>query len=76
MFALDCKCFKISAKKSKNKNRDFPGGPAVRTLRSQRRGPEFRPWSGELDAACQLRVFMLQLKIPHATTKTWCSQAK
>ena len=26
--------------------RDFPGGPAVKTLRSQCRGPGFDPWSG------------------------------
>ena len=25
---------------------DFPGGPVARTLRSQRRGPRFNPWSG------------------------------
>ena len=32
-----------------NKNhfdRDFPGGPAVKTLHSQCRGPGFDPWSG------------------------------
>ena len=26
--------------------RDFPGGPVAKTLHSQRRGPEFDPWSG------------------------------
>ena len=25
---------------------DFPGGPVVRTLRSQSRGPGLNPWSG------------------------------
>ena len=25
---------------------DFPGGPVVKTLRSQCRGPGFHPWSG------------------------------
>ena len=75
MFALDCKCFITCAKKKKQKQ-GLPGGPAVKTLRSQCRGPGFGPWSGELDPACQLRVLVLQLKIPHATTKTWCSQVK
>ena len=32
----------------------------AKTLPSQWRGPGFDPWSGN--------------KIPHATTKTWCSQ--
>ena len=27
-------------------NQDFPGGPAVKTLCSQCRGPGFDPWSG------------------------------
>ena len=27
-------------------NRDFPGGPAAKTLSSQCRGPRFNPWSG------------------------------
>ena len=26
--------------------RDVPGGPVVKTLRSQCRGPRFDPWSG------------------------------
>ena len=26
--------------------RDFPGSPRVKTLHSQRRGPGFKPWSG------------------------------
>ena len=28
-------------------NRDFPGGPVAKTLRSQCRGPRFNPWSGK-----------------------------
>ena len=36
--------------------RDFPGGPAVKTPHSPRRGPRFNPWSGNW--------------IPHATTTT------
>ena len=44
----------------------------AKTLCSQCRVPEFNPWSGNM---LQLRVWMLQLKIPHATTKTWCSQS-
>ena len=39
---------------------DFPGGPVVKTLHSQRKGPEFNPWSGN--------------QIPHATAKTQQSQ--
>ena len=30
----------------KGEARDFPGGPAVKAPRSQRRGPGFDPWSG------------------------------
>ena len=33
-------------KKRKIKNRDFPGGPVVKTPRSQCRGPQIDPWSG------------------------------
>ena len=39
---------------------DFPSGPVAKTTCSQRRGPRFNPWSGNL--------------IPHAATK--CSHAK
>ena len=35
---------------------DAPGGPVVKPLSSQRRGPRFNPWSGN--------------EIPHTTTKT------
>ena len=28
-------------------NRDFPGGPVVKTTGSQCRGPRFDPWSGK-----------------------------
>ena len=45
--------------------RDFPGGPVGKTPCSQCRGPGFYPWLGN---------HMLQLKSPHATTKTWQSQ--
>ena len=33
-------------KPSKTHNGDFPGGPVAKSLRSQRRGPRFNPWSG------------------------------
>ena len=32
--------------------RDLPGGPVVKTLHSQFRGPWFDPWFRELDPAC------------------------
>ena len=41
--------FKLNQDKKKKKNnspRDFPSGPAVRTLHSQFRGHGFNPWSG------------------------------
>ena len=43
-----------------NKVRDFPGSPVAKSPCSQPRGPGFNPWS--------------ETEIPHATTKTWCSQ--
>ena len=39
----------------KTYSRDFPGGPVVKTLYSQCRGPGFNPWSGNY--------------VPHTTTK-------
>ena len=39
---------------------DFPGGPVAKILCSQCRRPGFAPWLGN--------------SIPHAATKTWCSQ--
>ena len=42
--------------------RDFPGGPAAKTLYSRGRGPGFNPWSGN--------------QIPHAATKTSYAAAK
>ena len=47
---------------SKNKERDFPGGPVANTRCSQCRGPGFDPWSGN--------------QIPHAATKIQSSQIK
>ena len=42
---------------SKERMRDFPGGPEAKTLRSQHRGaPRLDPWSGN--------------KIPHATKES------
>ena len=42
-------------KQNKKHQGDFPGGPVVKTLHSQCRGPGFNPWSGN--------------QIPHAATK-------
>ena len=47
--------------------RDFPGGPMAKALHSQFKGPKFDPWSGSY--ILQLRVPLLQLKMPHATVK-------
>ena len=44
----------------KKQIRDIPGGPVVKTPRSQCRGPGFDPWSGN--------------EVLHAATKTQCSQ--
>ena len=49
--------------------RDLPGGPVAMTLRFQCRGPEFYPGQGT-------GSHMLQLKVPHVTTKTQRSQIK
>ena len=48
-------------------DRDFPGGPVVKTPCSQCRGPGFDPWSGKY-------IPHATSKSPHATTKTQCSQ--
>ena len=52
----------------KMKEKNFLRGAVVKTLSSQCRGPGFNPWSGNF------RSHMPQLKILHATTKTWHSQ--
>ena len=54
--------------------RDFLGGPMTKTPHSQCREPRFDPGSGSKSHMLQLRVLMPQLKISHATTKTWLSQ--
>ena len=46
----------------KVRNGDFSGGPVAKTLCCQWRGHGFDPWSGNY--------------IPHAATKTQCSQKK
>ena len=38
--------FLTSDKWLEKETRDFPGGPAAKTLSSQCRGPRFDPWSG------------------------------
>lgn len=48
-------------------NRDFPGVLVAETPHSQSVGPRFHPWWVP-------RPHILQLKIPHAENKTWCSQ--
>ena len=44
---------KIMVKNDENKNKfqDFPGGPVVKTLSSQFRGPRLYPWSGKIPHA-------------------------
>ena len=37
---------RTSRERGKKEKRDFPGGPGVKTLGSQCRGPGFNPWSG------------------------------
>ena len=54
--------------------RDFLGGPMTKTPHSQCREPRFDPGSGSKSHMLQIRVLMPQLKISHATTKTWLSQ--
>ena len=44
----------------------FPGGPEAKTLRSQCRGPGFKPWLGSPHAATKFAL--LQLKTMHAAT--------
>ena len=36
----------------KSRRKDFPGGPVVKTLRSQCRRHGFDPWCGNSDPAC------------------------
>ena len=38
--------YKIAKTIFKKKNRNFPGGPVVKSLCSPCRGPEFNPWLG------------------------------
>ena len=40
----------------------------------QCRRSRFEPWSGNWSHMPQPRVYILQIKILHAATKTWCSQ--
>ena len=49
-------------RQSKQRSRDVPGGPLVKTPCIQCRGPGFNPWSGN--------------QIPYAATKTQCRQKK
>ena len=53
---------------------DFPGGPVAKTLSSQCRGPRLDPWSENWILHATLGFQMSQLKIPHATVKTWHRQ--
>ena len=51
---------------------DFPGGPAVKTLCSQCRGPVFSSYSIPTHAIVKISCSIT--KIPCAATKTQCSQ--
>ena len=62
---------------------DFPGGPVIKSLCPQHRGPKFNPWSANyiLQAATKSphQAIMIQhsaMKIPHAAIKTRHSQKK
>ena len=55
---VDLICISLMVNDVKHLSRDFPGGPAVKTLCSQCRGPRFDPWLGT--------------KIPHTATKPAC----
>ena len=55
----------------------LPCSSVAETLSSQCRGPGFYPWSGNyipLATTKSLFFCVSQLKIPHAITKTQCSQ--
>ena len=54
--------------------KDFPGSPVAKTLCSQHRGCRFYLWSGNWIPHATVRVHIPQLKILHASMKTWCSQ--
>ena len=56
--------------------RDFPDGPAGKTLHSQCRGPGLLPGQGTRPHTPQRGSCGRQQKSPHATVKTWCSQVK
>ena len=53
---------------------DFHGGPVAKTMCSQCRGPRLTPDQGTRSHMLQLRTRILQLRILHVSTKTWCSQ--
>ena len=55
--------------------RDFPGGLGAIGLHAPNTGgPSFDPLSGTRSHMLQPIVCMLQLKIPRAATKMWCSR--
>ena len=49
--------------------RDFPGGPVAKTSHSHAGAPGLIPAQGARSHVPQLRLFVLQLKVPHAATK-------
>ena len=53
---------------------DFPGGPVAKTPCFQCKGPGSVPGLGTRSYMPQLRVWMLQLRIPSVATKAWYSQ--
>ena len=57
-----------------NNFRESASGPVAKTPCSQRRGPGLVPGQGTSSHMLQLRVCMLQLKIPRAATETPHSQ--
>ena len=54
--------------------REFASGPVAKTPCSQCRGPGLIPGQGTSSHILQLRVCMLQLKVPRAATETRHSQ--
>ena len=55
-------------------SRGSPGAPVAKTPLTYCRGPSSIPGQGTSSHMPQLRVHVLQLKIPHAATKTQHSQ--
>ena len=51
---------------------DFPEGPVAKTLVPNAGGPGVIPGQGTRSSMPQVRLEMLKLKIPHATTKMLC----